>query len=186
MNTKTLMVYCAIAVVIAAVVAVVLLSSFNHSYSIDVKMQTNSSATLYPYQTSRFVVYVNNTGPGEISGMPFIVYLNGNLFKSYTVTLPAGRGGEIPFNYTYPYNGTYQFSAVADPAHVFQISDRVNAQSTLTMNVLPAQKVQVLSSIPNSNASRLEGFAITQSGISVVPMVALGYNISMTNGVLGP
>ncbi len=186
MNTKSLMVYCAIAVVVAVVVAAVLLSSRNHSYSIDVRMLTNSTATLYPYQTSSFVVYVNNTGPGEISGMPFIVYLNGNQFKSYTITLPAGRGGEIPFNYTYPYNGTYQFSAVADPAHVFQISDRAGAQSALSMNVLPAQKIQVLSSIQNSNVSGLEGFAITQPGISVVPTLALGYDISMTNSVLGP
>lgn len=188
LNTKSILVYFAIAVAVALGVAIALSLGTSHSYSIAVTLFTNTTpgSTVYPYQTSHFVVTVNNTGSAAITSMPFITYLNGNPLNTYKVTIPPHESGTIQFNYTYPYNGTYQFSAIADPAHVFQITDRASAQSSLELSVQGAQPVHVLSSISNSNVSRIAGFALTESATYIVPAFGLGYNLSMVNNMLGP
>ena len=187
MNSKTIVVYLIIAIIIvAAVVAVLINGSAGKSYNVRVALLTNSTGTMYPYQESGFRIYVNNTGGSEISGLPLLFYLNGNPFKSYKVTLPGGVGTYITANYIYPSNGTYRFQAIADPGDVFQIANRQNAQSSVTINISNPEQASSYSSIPDTNVTETQGTYLLNGGVLLVSELAQGYNITLINNMVGP
>ncbi len=183
---KTIVVYCVIAIVAAAAVAYLLSTQLNHSYSIRVMLETNASPTLYPFQTAGFRASVNNTGSGTASKFPLLIYLNGNPIGSYNVTLPPGKGAPLYWNYTFPYNGTYTFQVIADPGHVLQITNRSAAQASVSVNVTPPQSPRAYSSIPNNGIASTQAFTLLRNGSAALSNIALGYNLSLVNNMLGP
>lgn len=186
MNYKTVLVYSAIVIIVAVAVAYILSSRFNSAYSISVTLRANVPATPYPFQTGYFRADINNTGSGTATDVPLLIYLNGNPIGSYKVTLPPGKGGAIAWNYTFPYNGAYNFQAIADPGYVFKISNRSAAQGSISVNVSPAQIPKVYSSIPNDNITYTQSFILLENGSAAVSTMALGYNTNILNGIMGP
>lgn len=187
MHKREILIYGIIAIiVVAAVASVLILSTLNRSYSIKVTLETNTTSPIYPYQESGFRVYINNTGSSTISQVPLLLYLDGNPIGSYKVTLPAGIGTYITANYIYPSNGTFQFSAIADPGHLFQISDRNAAQSSITINVSSPEKPSPYTSMPNSNITSTQGTYLIGSGVTLAYELGLGYNFSLVNDMFGP
>ncbi|MCL4389046.1 MAG: hypothetical protein M1528_03260 [Candidatus Marsarchaeota archaeon] len=187
MDNKTIAVYLIITLIVVAAVAAVLINSARSaSYNVKVTLLTNSTGTMYPYQESGFRIYVNNTGGSEISGLPLLLYLNGNPFESYKMTLPGRVGTYITANYIYPSNGTYQFRAIADPGDVFQIANRQAAQSSITINVSNPQQANPYTSIPNANITETQTTYLLNGGITLTQELAQGYNITLINNMVGP
>ena len=123
------MIYVVLAIVVAVAAAfAVERLAFPNNYSLSVVMKTNNTATMYPYQTSRLTVQVNNTGMAQVQGLVVGIYLNGTELKYYTVTLPSRRGVTLVYNYTYIASGTFAFQAVADPGRLLNIANRSSAQ----------------------------------------------------------
>lgn len=187
MNKKEFLIYGIIAIIIVAAVASALIfTTINKTYSVKVTLETNSTLNVYPYQESGFRIYINNTGGSGISQMPLTFYLNGNPLQSYSVTLPAGVGTYIPANYIYPSNGTFEFSAIADPGHVFQISNRNLAQSSIIINVSSQERPSPYTSIPNSNVTSTQATYLIGGGVTLAYELGSGYNISTINNIFGP
>ena len=186
MNFKSILTYAVIVVVIAVAVAYVLSAQLNGAYSINVTLRANVPASPYPYQTGYFRVDINNTGSGTATSIPLLIYLNGNPIGSYKVTLPPGKGGAVAWNYTFQYNGTYQFQAIADPGHVFRISNRSASQGSISVAVKTPQIPQIYSSIPNGNITYTQSFTLLQNGSVATSAMALGYNTSVLYGIIGP
>ncbi len=186
MDFRSILIYAVIVVVIAVAVAYVLSTQIHHTYDISVTLRANVSASPYPYQAGHFRADINNTGSGTATDVPLLIYLNGNPIGSYKVTLPQGKGGAVAWNYTFPYSGTYQFQAIADPGHVFSISNRSAAHGSISIIVNPPQSSNVYSSIPNDNITYTQSFTLLQNGSAAVSLMALGYNTSILNGIMGP
>ena len=183
---KNLLVYAIVAAAVAIGVAYMLSSQLSSTYSISVTMTANVPANAYPFETAYFRADVNNTGTGTAASVPFLIYLNGNPIGSYKVTLPGGKGGVVAWNYTFPYNGTYQFQAIVDPGHLFRISNRSSTHAAITVNVSPAQPPLPYTAIPNGNITSTHSFAILRNGSAAITAVALDYNVSILNNMLGP
>jgi len=186
MDFKTIVIYAVIVIVIAAAVAFVFSKAIPHSYGVTVSLSSNSTTARFPYQTSYFIVKVNNTGTSTITSMPVLLYVNGNPTGSYKVTLPPGKGGIILWNYTYTTNGTYQFQAIADPAHLLQITNRTSSQGSITVNITQLQRSDVYSTFPNANITDTGAFSLFQNGPGALALIGLAYNTSIANGMLGP
>jgi len=56
--------------------------------------------------------------------MGFEVLVNGNAMKSIGLTIPSGKEACFYFNFTPNTNGTYNVTAIADPAKLYPIIDR--------------------------------------------------------------
>ena len=186
MEYKNIVVYGIIAVAVAAAAAFLVYGSTHQSYSVSVSITGSPTANMYPFESTSLKIYVNNTGTQTISDLPVTFYLNGNPVKSYEVTLPGRSTAQINESYIYPFNGSYQFQAVADPGHVLSISDRAAAQGAIEVNVSPPQEPSIFSSIPNSAASSLQGFSLFQNGTAAAYAAGAEYNISFMRGIFGP
>ncbi len=186
LDFKSVLVYSIIVIVVALGVAYALSSQLKYTYSISTTLLSNGTHTVYPFQKSGFKLYINNTGSKSVTSLPLLIYINGNPFGNYKVTLPAGKGGAIYWNYTYPANGTYTFEVIADPGHLFDIQNRSLAQASVTVNVSAQQSPEVYTSVPNNGISGTDTFAIFRNGSSALANIALGYNISVVNQMLGP
>ena len=186
MDYRTTIVYGIIAIVILAAAAFVTYYSLNRSYSIEVRLVGTPSSNLYPFQSPSFKIYVNNTGTQPINNMPLDFYLNNGTIKSYKMVLPAGRGAVINETYIYPSNGTYDFQAVADPGHLFDIAGRASAQGSLDVLVKPAQKPNAFTSLPSSGETSAQGFSLIQNGTAVSYILTNGYDLNVTQNMLGP
>ncbi len=166
---QEIIIYAIIFIVIAAGVAVYasgILTS--QSVSVSVRLvQLNATPITYPYQLSRFRIYVNNTGTSQIKSLVLDTYVDGQQLQTFTIQLPAKTGTEINFTYdTYPVNGTYQFQAIADSAHLISLQNRSAASSAYSVSVSPPQIPDVYTSIPNANVSVTQHFSFLPSGLA--------------------
>src|SRR5271155_3738912 len=109
METSKLIIYAIIVLVIAAGVFFLLSNTiFKPGYDVNVKLTAiSNSKTLYPYQSSSFIMNVTNTGHNEIKNLLVVLYLNGVTQNTSTLTIPAGQSAIIKKNYTYPDSGVY-------------------------------------------------------------------------------
>ena len=69
--------------------------------SINVSLSAPNSTNLYPLNTTRFILQVNNTGSSYIKNLDVGFYLGNGTLSVYNVSLPPGKGARIPINYTY-------------------------------------------------------------------------------------
>ncbi len=155
------------------------------AYSVGVTIQSNTIGTVYPFQTSNLTVKVSNHGSNEVNDMLVVLYLDNNQLHEYTVTIPAGESASIEANYTYQANGTYDFQAIADPAHVLNIANRSNAQSSLDVNVNGAEKPDVYTSLPNNGIDSTQTFSLTGPGLNAIWFINNAYNLSLYSNIFG-
>ncbi len=170
-------------VVIAVVAAVIKLLSPGISAS--VSLSTNTVVT-YPYQTSYFSVRVDNTGKTSISKLVIGFYLNGNAVHYSTVDVPAGSSNTVYENYTYQAGGNYSFSAIADPAHVANMKDRNNAQSSLEVQIQQPESPDIYTSLPNVSIAYTHSFTMSGRGLIASAATAEGYNVSVYTDMFSP
>jgi hypothetical protein len=166
---QEIIVYAVIFIIIASGVAIYASGALtNQSISVSVRLaRLNASQITYPYQLSRFRVYVNNTGNSQIKGLVLETYVNGKQLQTFTVSLQPKMGAEINFTYdTYPVNGTYEFQAIADPAHLLDVQNRSTATGTYSIAVSPPQVPDVYTSIPNANVSVTQHFSFLPNGLA--------------------
>jgi CARDB len=189
MDYKEILIYVILAIVIIAAVVFVLNSSMifkSSTYNIKVSILGDNGSTVYPYQTSHFVVNVTNAGGAQVNGLLVGIYLNGIEQNESTVDLPAGKSITITKNYTYQYPGPFTFEAVADPGDLLPLANRSAAQSSITTNVAFPQVPNVYISIPNTNIIDTQSFTLNGGGAISASAVAQRYNISIVNKLFGP
>jgi hypothetical protein len=175
---QEIIIYAIIFIIIVAAVAIYasgLLS--NQSVSVSVRLeQLNPSQVTYPYQLSKFRIYVNNTGNSQVKNLVLETYVNGVELQTFTVQLPPNTGTEINFSYdTYPVNGTYKFQAVADPGHLLDVQNRSTTSSSYSVYVSPPQVPDVYTSMPNSNISATQHFSFLQGGLAAALFLSSEY-----------
>ena len=175
---KEIIIYAAVFIIIAAAVAVYASGVLtNQGIAVSVRLrQLDANQTTYPYQISRFRIYINNTGTSLIKGLVLETYINGQELRTFTVQLPPKTNTEINFTYdAYPVNGIYQFQAVADPAHLLDVQNRSMASSSYSVTVAPPQVPDVYTSMPNSNVNTTEHFSFLQSGLAAALYLSSQY-----------
>lgn len=188
METNKLMIYGIIILVIAVGVFFLLTSTLlKPGYSVNVKLTAiSASKTLYPYQSSSFIMNVTNTGHNEIKNLLVVLYLNGVTQNTSTLTIPAGQSAIIKKNYTYPGSGIYIFQVKADPANVSDVLDRQQAQSAVEINVTPPELPNVFTSIPNTNITSVQSFTLNGNGELASSAIGQRYTVGDVNRLLGP
>lgn len=165
---QEVIIYAIIFIVIAAAVAIYASSVLsNQAISVSVKLvRLNATPTIYPYQLSKFRIYVNNTGISQISGLVIETYVNSGELQTFTVKLPPKTSTAINFSYdSYPVNGTYVFQAVADPGHLLNLPNRSTSSSSYSVTVSPPQVPDVYTSIPNVGVKATQHFSFLQTGL---------------------
>lgn len=185
-QTKEIVAYGAIAIVVLVAVWVYASSNLNTSYSVSVLLSPVSPMqNYYPFQTEEFRMLINNTGRSQLSDLTVVFYADNVTEHTYSVTLPPGTGSSIYINFTYPINGTYTFSAVADPAGLVQLQDRYTSRSSVSVNVSAAQSPDVYTSIPNSGTIGTQSFSLTTLGIAAALFLESDYNITEFSRMFG-
>lgn len=180
---RDLLIYAALAIVIAIAVAFAVGRLTPSSYSLSVGMHSNSTGTIYPYQTSKFTIQVNNTGSASINNLVVGLYLNGTELRYYTVTVPSRRNVTMYYNYTYTTSGSFHLQAIADPGRLLNIVDRNSTQSSALVNVSAPELPNVYKSVPNSNVTGTQSFALSGTGIYSASAIAQAYNLSIVNNM---
>ncbi|HVC58558.1 MAG TPA: hypothetical protein VND15_03735 [Candidatus Acidoferrales bacterium] len=179
---KNIVLYAGIAIVIVAVALVAALVLSTPSYNVKLALVTNSTQPVYPYQTAHFAIVLQNKG-SSISNLVVGFYLNGSELSYYRISLPANKTVAVATNYTFQRNGTYQFSAVADSAHVLPLTNRNTTAASLSINVTQAAQADIFTSIPNSNVTYSQSFSFANVGLESSSAIADRYNISIFNNL---
>ncbi len=161
----------AIAIVIIAIIAAVsayliasMLLPMQGAYKVSIKLAASTNST-WPFATTYFNLSIRNTGDASIKGMIVGVYVNGNAYRMYNVSLPSGRNASIPFNYTFLSSGNYRFSAIADPSYAFNIKNRENASSSLYVKIGNAIAAYGLDS---ANATAMYNFTLQKDALQIL------------------
>ncbi|MCL5433481.1 MAG: hypothetical protein M1538_00695 [Candidatus Marsarchaeota archaeon] len=170
----------ALAIVVAAyLVAIVLIP---RSYSISVKSILLNNQSFYPFSTARFRVFVNNTGPNYIKNLSVVIYLNNKHLNSnsYSISLPPYKNATLNLNYTIPasVSGNLTFKAIADPAKLFNITNRSKTISTVSFFVNNVEAPNVYSSIPNNQIASTKSFSLNSQGAALALYLSKEYNLS--------
>ncbi len=181
-NKRSILLYALIVVVVAAVAFVVVYTVVEPgSYPIKVQLKPvgyNSSQAIYPYQTMYFNLVLTNYGRYTIKNMPIAVYVNNVLYAQYNATIPGNLNVTAHLNYTYPYNGTYAFKAVADPAGILKITNPSLATSIVKLNVSEPEAPNLFTTLPNANATYIKTFSLVGQGPEISSIFANTYNLS--------
>ena len=178
--SKNLIFYVIIGIVIVAVAYVALSVIVQGPYEMNLKLYSTNTTNLYPFNTTTFALVLNNTGSRDIKDMIVGFYLSGNPtpIKEYNVSIPAHQNAEVLLNYTYYYNGTYDFEAIADPAHLFNINHRNATQQAISIKVNSALAPAPFTSIPNNNIVSSTNFRFSGDGLPLISELAQVYNMS--------
>lgn len=189
---KNIIIYIIIGIVILIGTIFVINSFGNHSYSLTVNIKPfNSNGILvynglYPYNTTFFRILINNTGKSKITDMPISVYLNGKMFKSYTVNIPKTEGASIHFNYTFRNSGNSTFKAIADPAGLLNIKNRNFSSNTLIMYInKPINPSQYLA-ISQYNITDTQDTVMASQGMAIAFLFGNVYNSTLFTDIYGP
>ncbi len=187
MISKNTVFYLIIGIAIVAVAYFALSWGFGggSAVSIRIGLYSTNASNLYPFNTTTFMIQMNNTGTMRISNMLIGLYLNGNPVRTYNISLPAGQGARVILNYSYQHNGTYDFEAIADPAHVFDIKNRNETRQSLLINVSKAAPPSPFSSIPNGNITESRSFVFLGEGLPIMSALAGMYNITPLRTIFG-
>ncbi len=160
-----------IAIVIIAIIAAIgayitanMLLPLSSAYAVNLRLAASANST-WPFSTAYFNLSIRNTGGASIKGMIVGVYVNGNAYRMYNVSLPEGKNASIPFNYTFLSSGTYKFSAVADPSYAFDIKNRGNAAASFYVNVGNAI---VLYALNSTNATAMYNFTLQKDTLQIL------------------
>jgi hypothetical protein len=189
MLSKDTLFLVALAIIVVAAAAVFTSYTLQQpsSYAVSVSLLSDSSANavVYPFQTGNFTMTVSDTGKAPLNDMLLILYLNNQQLREYSINLQPGKSTTIETNYTYQQNGTYDFEAIADPAHILNITDRSRAQSSAIISVAQRQRADVYTSVPNNGINTTQSFSISGAGLYAAWFIAKDYNIRPYDSVFG-
>lgn len=161
--------YLLISIFVIAIVAMVAYREIYSNPSLDISVGFSSgNVTVYPLEKVSLPVLIKDY-KGNLKDLSVGIYVNGQLTYTYNVSMPAGREELINYTYMPKVNGEYMISAIADPGNLYNIADRKNASSSVTISVL-----NVTASAPYSN---LPVNAISES-YENVSGGAVGYVVS--------
>jgi len=168
-----------ILVFFVAVVLVALYIRFTYQppVNLDVKL-SSSNSTIFPFQKATIQITVDNIGSSNIKGMGFEVLVNGNASREYSLTVPSGKEAVFYFNFTPNTNGTYNVTAIADPAKLYPIIDRSKAVATTFINVRAPQALEAYAPISSNGLIYLEEANLTSIGALVATFLNYNYSIS--------
>ncbi len=177
--------YMVVVVLAAIAIAEAVHAAYPSQYALQVSMSTSPVSNLYPYNTTFFNITLKNEG-SSISNLVFGLYVNGTSIKEYKISIPHGESTSILANYTYADNGTYVFSAIADPAHLLNIADRKAASASITVHVNQSSSPNIYTSMPNSAIENTTSFTFSGQGMHGISVLAYIYNVSEFSNSFGP
>jgi hypothetical protein len=186
-SRNTLIVYAAIAIVVAAAVIGYVYLQKPGAYQVGIVLKSlNPPGNSYPYQTEFLQAAVKNLGSSNIQGMTVILYLNNTAIDSYQISLATGATELINATYAYATPGNYTFDLVADPAGLFNIQNRQIAHSTVSTTVLTTQSPNptLYEGLPSNGIESIQSFALQPGGISTAAFVSANYNLSIFNNMV--
>lgn len=136
------------------VIVVVLFSLYlklNGTQTIGMFVGISNSAgnnTVYPFQKISVPISVMNTGGSTIENLVFGVVVNGNASNSYKLTIPVGKSVNIQYNFTPIAPGVYNITVIADPAQIYQVSNRNSAHNATFITVSAPSNATPYSLLP--------------------------------------
>lgn len=123
---------------IVVIFAVALYLRYYYSPAINVTVKfapSSQNQTYYIGQRAAFNITVINNG-AAIRYFNIGLYIDGNLTTVYNVSLGQGKQTVLEEVYSFPTSGPYNFTAIGDPAKLYNVADRDNARSSINLNVL--------------------------------------------------
>jgi|GEM_PF-2685411 len=180
-NTKILLEYLIVVIVILVVSYVAFSLIVPKTYSINLKAMLVNNQIFYPYSVAMYRIYINNTGPNYIKNLTVATYIDNKTLNTYYVSLPAYKGAIINVSYEIPTNGNYIFSAIADPADLLNVENRANMSSSISLYANPAEAPLVYSSIPNNNIIETRSFSLPQKGLFADLYLSSEYNLTIAD-----
>ena len=147
--------------------------------SIGLSFASQSPSQIYPFEKVNLPLQISNLGSNPIENMNIQVYMNGNAFEYYTVTLPQGKSATISFNFTPDSAGSYAISAAADPGKLYDVADRNAAQSAVYVNVSAYEKADPWSLLPSGNVTSTSYFNGTPLALVTLDLLKSEYGISL-------
>lgn len=182
---RNMLVYGIIAIAIIAASYIILSNviNANQSYSLSIKMYYTNTSDLYPFNTTRFLILVNNTGKKPINDLLVGFYLNDRPLHMYNVSIPTGETAPIKVNYTYKTTGIHNFKVVADPANVLALNPRTSTQS-VSINVRNASITNPFSQLPNGRVVSSYNFSLTGDSLPVIAELNNYYKIGIFDSVM--
>jgi hypothetical protein len=118
------------------IVAVYLRYYYNPAIDVTIKFSPYSQNATYLYQKGLFNLTVINNG-ADIRHFNVGVYIDGNLSSVYNISLGSGKRTTLQVSHYFTDAGPYNFTAIGDPARLFNVANRQNARSSLDVKVLP-------------------------------------------------
>ncbi len=182
---KNMVFYSVIAIAIAVVAYVAVLLS-TQAGSVSLLFGYTNTSMLFPFNTTRFFIILNNTGSNYISGMLVGFYVNNKPYRNYNVSIPQGKSATIVVNYTYPIPGNYLFEAVADPARLQRLSSYNTTKASLPVRVFNATPANVIGSIPMKGIASSYIFDFPGSSMQFASLLYRLYNASPASAVFSP
>ena len=189
MKDNSVLIYGAVLVVAVlvfagAAVAIGLLAPPTYDVALTLSAN-NSGSTIYPYQSTLFNITVTNRGGRAVAGLPVAFYVNG-VQRNYSIYgIPAHQSVTIQELYTYTGASGYLFSAAADPGNVLRLANSTAAKKSIGISTAIPERVDVYSSVPNSNIIYTDSFTTSGTGLLSGSLMAGLYNISALHGING-
>jgi hypothetical protein len=166
-------------IVVIAAAALYFRYFYQQPISMELQMSNPGAGSVsYPYQNTQLPISIYNNGGSPIRNMSIGIFVNGNLTALYKITLPAGKQTSIPFNYTAVEPGTYNITAVADPAKVYDVADRENATSGAVLSVTRPTNATQYMLIPSNGLLSRADLNLSRSGYAVDAYLYDTYNVS--------
>ncbi len=162
---------------IAIVIAAALAFRYYYSPSINIGLGFSKGipSSVYQYQKVTLPLFVYNNG-SEIKGFDIGILINGNLSGVYNVSLAGGKETEIDISHSFGASGNYNFTAVADPAKLYNVNDRAKATASFMVDVRNPVAPAPASLLP-SNAVALYAANMTPIGYAVAAYLAENYSL---------
>jgi lysozyme family protein len=167
------------AIIIYAAYYVVMNYIYVPSISMNLKLNYDNLGKVYPFENIAVPLVINNTGAGPVKSMNIQLYINGAAYRYYTVTLPSGKETTVNFNFTPSNDGVYTISAVADPAKLYDISNRNSAQSTVYINISQPEKAMPYALLPAANVTSEASFDGTPYSLSIIKFLKDSYGVNV-------
>jgi hypothetical protein len=186
-NYKEVAIYAVIAAaIVIAVVFILGKGLISSNYNVSIRVAQLGGVPQYPYQASHFLINITNNGQNQVNNLLVGFYLNGVSLNAVNVSIPAGKSVALLKNYTYQSAGNYSFHVIADPGQVAKLTDRQQAQNTISLLITQPQSADVYISIPNGNITDTQSFTMSGAGTFTAAQMAQNYNISLFNKLFTP
>jgi hypothetical protein len=168
----------AIAIVATSYIIISNVMNANSNHSLSIKTYYTNVSDLYPFNTTRFLILINNTGKNNINDLLVGFYLNNKPLHMYNVSIPTGETAPIRINYTFKTTGTHDFKVVADPANVLDLNTRNSTQSII-VNVKNASITNPFSQLPNGTIVSSYNFSLAGDSLPVIAELNNYYKIDI-------